>query len=125
MKPVIALIDDDDDVRDVMGFALEHEGIESVAFENGKVALDQLLALSPKDYPCLVIVDYLMPVMDGLTFVQTIHSDYAASLGKIPMYLSSAIDSFGDDVFIPPAVKIIGKPVDLDVFLKLAKDHLP
>jgi CheY-like chemotaxis protein len=125
MKPFVALVDDDDDVRDVMGFALENEGIESVAFENGRIALEKLKELDSSEYPCLLIVDYLMPEMDGLTFVQTVHSQFAMSLAKIPMYLSSAIDTFGDDVVIPPGVKVIGKPLDLDDFLDIVKGHLP
>lgn len=125
MKPFVALVDDDDDVRDVMGFALENEGISSMAFENGRIALEKLKQLKPNEYPCLLIVDYLMPEMDGLTFVQTVHRDHSSSIARIPMYLSSAIDSFGSDVHIPEGVKVIGKPLDLDDFLDIVKSHLP
>jgi CheY-like chemotaxis protein len=58
----ILLVDDDADFSDIVREILEEEGYAVTGAANGRVALD-LLVRGP--LPDLVVVDLLMPVMDG------------------------------------------------------------
>src|SRR5436190_20649462 len=58
---IILVVDDDDDVRDVLRDVLEDEGYKVCTAANGRDALDRLKAL----VPCLIVLDLMMPIMDG------------------------------------------------------------
>jgi two-component system, LuxR family, response regulator FixJ len=68
--PVICVVDDDAAVRNALKFALEVEGLDVRAYD-GPVSLLNDLNLPPCG--CLV-VDYRMPVMDGLELVGVLRS---------------------------------------------------
>lgn len=117
MKRHVCIIDDDDDVRDVMSYALEEEGFEVSAYTNPKEALEEIEELRP---PGFIIADFLMPRMDGVTFIRKLRDEYADTLGKIPCALSSANGKIED---LPPGVIEMTKPLDLDVLLDVVRDN--
>ncbi|WP_408096290.1 response regulator [Peredibacter sp. HCB2-198] len=121
MKKVF-VIDDDADVRDVIVFALEEEGYEVEVSENGKQGLEMLRSFDESHYPGLIIVDYLMPEMDGITFIKTLKTEYADSLGKIPMVISSAMGQMDEFDFLSDVGRLY-KPMDLEDLLKLVKKY--
>lgn len=58
----ILLVDDDTDILEIVGFNLEAEGYRIFKAHNGKEAL----AIAKKELPNLVILDVMMPEMDGI-----------------------------------------------------------
>jgi CheY-like chemotaxis protein len=122
MKSVV-VIDDDDDVRDVIVFALENEGFHVSSFANGKLGLDALRRMSLSDLPGLIIVDYLMPEMDGITFMKIIKEKYSDTLGTIPLAMSSAMGSFDSMLPHDPNLILLHKPMDLEDLLQVARSH--
>lgn len=62
----ILIIEDEKPLREAFGFLLTAEGYETLAAENGKVGLKNLTTFRPD----LIILDMLMPVMDGMTFLK-------------------------------------------------------
>lgn len=68
--PVICVVDDDAAVRNALKFALEIEGLDVRAYD-GPISLLNDLNLPPSG--CLV-VDYRMPVMDGLELISVLRS---------------------------------------------------
>jgi len=62
----ILIIEDEKPLRDAFTFLLTSEGFTVVAAENGKVGLEKLKAMKPD----LVLLDVLMPVMNGLEFLE-------------------------------------------------------
>ena len=70
----ILIADDDASTRRLLQKTLESAGFEVTAVENGRLALD---CLSRKEAPRLVLLDWLMPEMNGLSVCQEIrrHSE--------------------------------------------------
>jgi len=59
---VILLVDDEPDILEIVGYNLTHEGYSIVTAENGLKAIDQ----AKKHKPHLIILDVMMPEMDGI-----------------------------------------------------------
>jgi CheY-like chemotaxis protein len=122
MTHPICIIDDDDDVREVMTFAIEYEGLVAIKFNRASLALAALAAMNQDEYPSLIFVDYLMPEMDGLEFISKLKQNYPKSLGQIPIVLSSA--GFFDELeSLPREVLIVPKPIDLHAFIEVARKY--
>jgi CheY-like chemotaxis protein len=62
----ILVVDDDPDIRDSLREVLEDEGYEVACVGNGREALDHLKSANPR--PCVILLDLMMPVMDGWEF---------------------------------------------------------
>ena len=58
----ILLVDDDIDILEIVGFNLEAEGYEIIKAHNGKEAVQ----VAKKEIPNLIILDVMMPEMDGI-----------------------------------------------------------
>lgn len=71
MKPRILVVDDEMDIRELIGFYLRKEGFDVLEAGNGEEALDVL----DNEYVDLAIVDVMMPVMDGFELVESV-KDY-------------------------------------------------
>lgn len=121
MSKCVFIIDDDDDVRDVMTFALENEGLKVESFSNPVEAIDRLLMMNSEIFPGLILVDYRMPVMDGLTFIGKMLGDHKTKLGSIPMALCSADDDLKQLGSIPGGVLHLPKPMELEKLVETAK----
>jgi CheY-like chemotaxis protein len=61
----VLVIEDDPDMRELERTALSCSGHEVVLAANGSEGLRAL----ERDRPCLILLDLMMPVMDGLTFL--------------------------------------------------------
>lgn len=119
------IIDDDADVRDVITFALENDGYTVIPYQNAKEALEKITVTKDTQLPCLIIVDYLMPEMDGATFISKLKSKFPETYGEVPVALTSALGSL--DPILKPSEKVFHllKPMDLDDLLALVRRHCP
>ncbi|RZS91390.1 two-component system chemotaxis response regulator CheY [Motilibacter rhizosphaerae] len=75
------VIDDSRAMRTILGRILAAQGFTVSDAGNGQEALDALTALQAQgELPSLALVDWNMPVMDGLTFVKEVRSraEYAS-----------------------------------------------
>jgi two-component system, OmpR family, phosphate regulon response regulator PhoB len=124
MTKKICIIDDDEDVRDIMAYALENEGIQTFLFKNAKIALEELSLMDSDDYPALIIVDFLMPEMNGITFVERVFKEHPLTLAKIPIALSTANGKVEGMDSLPPQILKIPKPIDLDDFLDMVQKYV-
>jgi CheY-like chemotaxis protein len=66
MTHTVLIVDDDRDIRDCVVEVLEDHGYHAVGAGNGREALDTLRTSS--EVPCLILLDLMMPVMDGREF---------------------------------------------------------
>ena len=122
MNRPVCIIDDDEDVRGVMCFALEFEGIDSLPFSSGLEAEAFLSQAAAEELPCMIIVDYMMPDMNGIEFITRIFEKYPDTLAKIPIALSTA--RFSDETAdLPEGALRLEKPVDLQTFISMARQY--
>ena len=84
-KKRILVVEDDADVREAIVSGLEHAGFEVVAAADGKMALD---LLRHGIVPRAIILDLMMPVMDGWEFRR--HQLADPTLAAIPVIVLSA-----------------------------------
>ena len=111
----ILVVEDDEDIRTTLVELLESEGYKTHAAENGKIALEKLQEI-PK--PCLVLLDMMMPIMDGREFLNQIMKD--SLLAPIPILVVSAVADVSNT---KGAVGFIKKPIDIDVILRLVAQY--
>jgi CheY-like chemotaxis protein len=85
----VLVVDDDDDIRGAIEEILQGEGYVAVGARNGAEALE--LLRKDVGLPQLVLLDLMMPEMDGWEFLARIDGD--ARLHRIPVALMSAHES--------------------------------
>ena len=121
---LVLVVEDDDDTRDSLEELLGNEGYGVLAAANGAAAL-RLLRAAPRARkpPCdLVILDLMMPVMNGWDFRARQRADPA--LAGIPVLLMSAGGHLASVSGELQADDYISKPVEVPDFLdKIARLH--
>lgn len=86
-EQIILVVDDDPDVRAVVRATTEKTGLQTAEASNGKEALDWL---NRNPLPALVLLDLMMPVMDGFEFLDRIRSNPATA--SLPVVVLTAKD---------------------------------
>jgi CheY-like chemotaxis protein len=109
----VLIVDDDESIRETMQLALELRGYEVVTAGNGKEGIE---ALEHSPFPCVILLDLMMPVMDGWGFVERLERDPA--LGSIPVVVVTAFAERADSI---KAERVIAKPVTLEVLYKTVR----
>src|SRR5690242_1365181 len=111
----ILIVEDDDLIRRAVQMVLEWEGFRVDCATNGQEALDYLWA---GHRPCLIVLDVMMPVLDGEQFRKEQLRD--PSLASIPVIIVSAADS----ALAIDAVHHVRKPFEVQELLDAIRDHL-
>ena len=83
----VLLVDDDKNLRKMLIFLFMSKGIKVEVSENGLDALEFLKRTTPD----VIILDLMMPVMDGFEFLNAIKKD--ALLSELPVIVLSALPS--------------------------------
>jgi CheY-like chemotaxis protein len=86
-EAVILVVDDDPDVRGIVKSTVEKVGLKAAEAGNGQAALDWLKANSPPD---LILLDLMMPVMDGFEFLDKVKQ--IAAVRRVPIVVLTAKD---------------------------------
>lgn len=114
IRQTILIIEDDPDLLDIIAQALQSEGYSTLVACNGRKGLDLMLGRSPEDGPIsCIILDLMMPEMDGQEFLRTLESRHP-ELAKIPVLVATALGKNVQSVKIPDTVRRIQKPMELD-----------
>jgi CheY-like chemotaxis protein len=109
----VLIVEDDEGIRDTLRFALELENYDVATAANGKLGLE---TLSQIPRPSLILLDLMMPVMNGWEFAESLKKD--GHWTTIPVVIvtayteqAKAIDSKG----------ILEKPVDLEALFRMVR----
>ena len=106
----VLIVEDDQDVRDFMDVLLRSSGYETMTAANGAIGLEMML----HRVPSVVLLDLMMPVMDGWTFRKRQLAD--PRLAHVPVICVTAVFNPGE-VRQRLNVTCLPKPVDFDRLL--------
>jgi CheY-like chemotaxis protein len=113
MNHTVLLVEDEVELREMIQEALELSGYSVVAASDGREALD---AIARIDHVCLVLLDLLMPGMNGWDFFETMRA--RPELAAIPVVVHSS-----QPAQAPAGVdRVLQKPVKLDRLLATVSD---
>lgn len=119
----------EDDVRNVYSLTnvLEPRGAKIEIARNGKEALDALdsAAGDPSKRIDLVLMDVMMPVMDGLTATQEIRKDARFKDLPVLMLTAKAMPDDQERCMAAGANDYMAKPLDVDKLLSLVRVWMP
>ena len=112
----VLIVEDDADLREMMAQLLSLEGFQTSTVSNGREALQYLAG---GDKPEVILLDLMMPVMDGWEFRRKQQSD--PDLSGVPVIVLSAIDQTrAADLHAQAFLK---KPLDFDRLVRLVRQY--
>ena len=121
MSEKILIVDDDPDMRDALTIILESQGYEIVTAQDGLDALATLKA----EKPDLMLLDLLMPKMDGFAVLKELQDGRWAKYRNIPIVVLSSVreEASRRRYELETALELkvddyVEKPVSPDVLLK-------
>lgn len=112
----VVVVDDDIDIREALSEALEDCGYSVLSAANGVEGLELLRS---RDVPRVILLDLMMPLMDGYRFRAQQREDPA--LAAIPVVVITAGASVRNDEL--DAVAVLRKPLDLSKLLTTIEQH--
>jgi len=114
----VLLVEDDRDIRQMMAELLEDEGYECIVAEDGRAALDVL----SRQTPSLLLIDLLMPIMNGIELITRLRDDPRWS--DLPMVVMTAAGDriIGVDVESLD-VPVLRKPVEIGSLAQVLARH--
>lgn len=115
----VLLIDDEPDLRECIAELLEGEGYSVKQAENGKTALELLKSGHTAK---VIVLDYMMPVMDGKTFCE--HALNENLISGIPIILLTAANVPAEMAADMQVAAQLEKPIDIEKFLNAVKAYL-
>ncbi len=113
-RPIL-IVEDDLDIRDALREILEDEGYDACEAANGAEALE-VLDHVPK--PGLVLLDLMMPVMDGYQFLEVFRANPA--FADVPVVVVTA-----GILVVPGIAGFIKKPFDTEQLLRMVNKLFP
>ena len=115
----ILVVEDDADIRELVAMILEDQGYEVQVAEHGADALTKLRSVGEK--PCLILLDLMMPIMDGWSFCEEKERD--PSLSEIPVVVVSAVERSDARNASVRSAGHLPKPVDMTTLLQTVALH--
>ncbi len=109
-RPLVLVVDDDPDILDAICDILDAEGYRVSRARHGQEALEQV----DSERPDVILLDLMMPVMDGVAFSQALRQ--RPTVSDVPIVVISA-DGNPQRAASVGAVGYLAKPFDIDALL--------
>jgi CheY-like chemotaxis protein len=118
MNKKILIVEDDTNTREMMSFWLKTIGYCAITAENGQEAVDRVI----ENRPDLILMDFMMPVMDGLSATRKIR-DLEGE--QIPILMITAFDvTVKFQAFEAGCNVLVPKPVEFDKLASIMNQFL-
>jgi DNA-binding response OmpR family regulator len=111
MPPLVLVVDDDEELRDALVDVLTHDGYEVRTARDGVEALHVLDEVTPD----VLVLDLMMPRMDGIQLVQEL--ERRGRRGQLPILVLTARRDAAEQVQQLGVQGLVRKPFDLAPFL--------
>ncbi len=112
---LVLVVDDNPEIRSSLEEVLGEEGYAVVGVADGQEALDYLTA---NEEPRVILLDLMMPVMDGWQF--RAEQKKNPKLANIPVIVISAMADAAQDI---GAERVLSKPLSPEILLRAVKDY--
>lgn len=114
----ILLVDDNNEVREALIWALEYAGYVTVGVKNGQEALN---FLEKNSLPAVIFLDLMMPVLDGMEFREK--KKLSLRIKNIPTIITSAKTNLEKMGKMPYEI-FLSKPFDLNDLLQILTHYI-
>ncbi|HWQ11795.1 MAG TPA: response regulator [Roseiflexaceae bacterium] len=115
----VLIVDDDRDIREMLAQTLEDEGYEVLTAASGREAM--ALLTSTHTPPCVILLDLMMPGMNGWEFRAAQQRD--PRLAAIPVVVLSARTDLPSATATMAGVHYLAKPIDFDTLMDTIARH--
>jgi CheY-like chemotaxis protein len=115
MSHTILVVDDEEELREMLRDALELDGYSVVTADDGRDALEKVNATGDL---CLVILDLLMPGMNGWEFLEKARQ--LPTLAGVPVIVHTSAASHA-----PSGVRVLEKPISYEGLLEVVREYCP
>jgi DNA-binding response OmpR family regulator len=109
VKKRVLIVDDERAILKVLGIKLEISGYDVVTASNGEEALDLVKSMCPD----IVLLDVIMPGMDGFEVLQKVRA-----VSELPVIVFSAKPENARKAFSLGANYFLAKPLDMDEMVR-------
>lgn len=116
---LIMIIEDEADLRETIKEMLEISGFSVLTAENGREGLRLINEIGK---PCLILLDLMMPVMNGWEFLERLKNTDEHVLSDIPVTVTSAAADVAD-VQRQYGCNVLKKPLSMERLVALAHEH--
>jgi excisionase family DNA binding protein len=118
--PLVLVVDDDPQVREIVRVNLQMEGYTVREAANGEEGLKAV----EDDAPDLILLDVMMPQVDGWEMLRRVQERHG--IGSIPVVMfSGQLDSGEEEAAERGANAFVGKPFDLRALIEQTKQIVP
>lgn len=121
----IMIVEDNEASREILGSLISRStDYQIIMFESGKEFLDKIAKMNVREYPDLLLLDIMMPVINGFEVAEQIKSNDKTK--NIPIIFVTALSSVEDHIkgFSYGAVDYITKPYDIKEVICRINTHL-
>jgi urea transport system substrate-binding protein len=115
----VLVVDDDPDMIEVIELVLQDAGYKTRSALNGREALE---AVAAGGMPALIVLDMLMPVMNGWQFADAFHALYGREVPIVVATAAEHVRSRSDGI---GAVDVLPKPFEVSDLLRVVASHVP
>ncbi len=112
----VLIVDDDPALVEFLKLLLDSEGYETEEASDGAMALDQVAGFGPE----VVLLDYMMPNMDGLDVLRNVTKNFGASF--VVMLTGKGSEEVAVECMKAGAVDYVVKPFDNDRLISVVRN---
>ncbi len=117
-NPKILIVDDDEDLHTLYGLYLQGESFEVARAYNGKQALEVV----DKERPDLIVLDMIMPVMDGEEFFIKLRTE---KKNNVPVIIASVNEKIPQKLFdLGNVFTTLKKPFTIETLIEKIREAL-
>ena len=114
----VLVVDDDEDMTEVLELLLHDAGYATRTAQNGREAL----AAVATAMPALILLDMLMPVMNGWQFAREFRARYGPGVPIVVATAAEHVQHRGNEI---DAAGVLPKPFEVSDLLRLVARHVP
>ena len=108
--PLVMIVEDEEDSRELLKELLEHHGYRVVTAEHGERCLELLDELG--DQPCIMLLDLFMPILDGWGVYEQLQA--RGLLKRMRVFITTSAPHRA-----PPGSTVLEKPLDITKLLEI------